>query len=179
MKSLAFLLALLVLQGCKPEISREPVIVGSKSDADSVLLSELIAQKLERGGCSVERRFNTGDVKATDAALFRGAIDVYVESHHAAMVAVVGENKSQPGADETDVRTAYIKRDLVWAPRLGVGDLAPVFRKKVDEKCRSASRLLMRSAYSLDPQKLASLRRDASSGDTSGAVKRFLDGQPK
>lgn len=179
MKRLAFLLAVLVLVGCSPRMSREPVIVGSKSDLDSVILSELVAQKLERGGCSVERRLRTGDVKATDAALFAGDIDVYVESHHAAMVASAGKDRSQPGSEEADIRTIYVKRDLVWAPRLGVADQAPVFRKKIDEKCRNASRLLMRSAYSVDAQKLAGLRSAAASGDVGGAVSRFLDGNPK
>ena len=91
-----------------------------------------------------------GDSVTLDRALREGTIDAYVESHAAALTQVL-RKKAQPGpAAEAEVRVAYVKENLVWAPQVGAGDYAVVFRKEVDDRCRSASRTFMATGSMLD-----------------------------
>src|SRR5688572_12578810 len=53
------LAALLFLFSCKGAEQRA-IVVGSKNFTESVILGELIAQRLEVNGCKVERRLNMG-----------------------------------------------------------------------------------------------------------------------
>jgi osmoprotectant transport system permease protein len=55
------------------------VVVGSKAFNEGYLLSEAIAQLLERGGYRVERKFGLGGTLICYEALKHGEIDVYVE----------------------------------------------------------------------------------------------------
>ena len=57
----------------------ERIVVGSKSFNEGYLLSEVIAQLLEREGFAVERRFGLGGTLICYDALTHGDIDVYVE----------------------------------------------------------------------------------------------------
>jgi hypothetical protein len=85
---------------------------------------------------------------AVDRELRAGDVDAYVESHAAALTQVL-RRKAQPDAGaEATVRIAYVRANLVWAPPLGTGDYAVVFRKNVDERCRAASRTFMATASS-------------------------------
>jgi hypothetical protein len=122
--------ALLLVISCAR--SREPLRIGVKPGDAAVA-----------AGCSVVRPFRSGDTVSLDRALRDGAIDLYVESHTAALTLVL-RKKAQPGpAAESQVRAAYMREDLLWAPMLGRGDAAVVFRKDVDQRCRAASRALM------------------------------------
>lgn len=150
------LLALLLascLESADPD--RSPVIVGSKSAPESVVMSEIAAQRLEARGCTVERRFSLGDTKALDGELEAGRIDAYVEEFSAAYTKVLGRDiDGQNAAAEPEARGRYVKRDLLWTPTLGVRDSAVVYRKKIDVKCRSASRALMSLGFITDESKL-------------------------
>jgi osmoprotectant transport system permease protein len=57
----------------------ERIVVGSKSFNEGYLLSEVVAQTLERDGFDVQRRFGLGGTLICYDALTRGDIDVYVE----------------------------------------------------------------------------------------------------
>jgi len=57
----------------------ERIVVGSKSFNEGYLLSEVVAQLLERAGFDVERRFGLGGTLICFDALTHGDIDVYVE----------------------------------------------------------------------------------------------------
>jgi osmoprotectant transport system substrate-binding protein len=139
-----------MILACDRSASRAPVRIGSKSDAQSAAIAESVARRLERAGCEVERRMRLGGSVILDQALQNGTIDAYVESHAAALTQVLGK-KAQPGpAAEAEVRIAYVKENLVWAPPVGVGDYAVVFRKNVDERCRTASRTFMATGSMLD-----------------------------
>ncbi|MEO8379080.1 MAG: glycine betaine ABC transporter substrate-binding protein [Acidobacteriota bacterium] len=138
-----FLLAALLLSACNRSVSREPVRIGSKSDDRSTAIAESVARRLERAGCVVERHLRLGDSVTLDRALEGAVIDAYVESHSAALTQIL-RRKTQPGPEaEAEVRIAYVKKNLVWAPPVGSRDDAVVFRKSVDERCRSASRTFM------------------------------------
>ncbi len=59
--------------------ARSPIVVGSKNFTESVLLGELIAQKLESSQCTVDRRLNMGGSLVCDSAIAHGSLDAYAE----------------------------------------------------------------------------------------------------
>lgn len=121
--------------------SREPLRVGLKSGTRE--LTERTARELERAGCVVAKPFREGDTASLDAALRDGTIDLYVESHAAALTLVLHKESLAGPAAESAVRAAYLRSDLLWAPRFPEGDQAVVYRKDIDQRCRSAARALM------------------------------------
>jgi glycine betaine/choline ABC-type transport system substrate-binding protein len=133
---------LLMMMACDRSSSRAPVRLGAKSDS-SASLAEAVAARLEKAGCAVEREFGLGDSVAVDRALRAGEVDAYVESHAAALTQVLRKKAKPDAGAEALVRIAYVRANLVWAPPLGSGDYAVVFRKDVDERCRAASRTFM------------------------------------
>ena len=59
--------------------AQQPLVVGSKTFAESYILAEIMAQLLEAEGYEVDRRFGFGGTLVTFEALQAGAIDVYPE----------------------------------------------------------------------------------------------------
>ena len=106
-------LVLLLLAACA---KTPPVVVGSKNFTESVILGELLAQKLEGAGCRVDRRLNLGGSLVCDAAIRSGSIDTYVEYSGTALTAIL--HQSPAG----DVAKAYAARGLHWGPNLGFND---------------------------------------------------------
>ncbi len=112
--------ALLLFNACTRERS---VVVGSKNFTESVILGELLAQKLESAGCRVDRRLNLGGTLVCDAAITAGSLDAYVEYSGTALMAIL----HQPHAS---LANAYAKRALHWGPNLGFNDtFAMIVRK--------------------------------------------------
>jgi glycine betaine/choline ABC-type transport system substrate-binding protein len=131
-KPLAFVLLIMVAMfaGCaKP--SR--IVVGSKNFTESVLLGELVAQKLESAGCTAERRLNMGGTFVCDSAIRAGAIDTYVEYSGTALEAIL----KQPRAD---LSAEYAKRGMHWGPALGFNNTFAMIVRK-DEPLRKISDL--------------------------------------
>ena len=64
------------------------VVVGSKDFTESVILAEIIAQMLEKGGVPVERTFELGGNLPHDA-LLAGKIDIYPEYTGTAYTAIL------------------------------------------------------------------------------------------
>ncbi|HEX7708465.1 MAG TPA: hypothetical protein VF701_18530 [Thermoanaerobaculia bacterium] len=157
---------LFVLFSCWGGGSGEALVIGAKSDLDSRILGERVATHLETEGCRVERRFDLGDAKAADAVLVAGTIDAYVESQRVALLEILGQPDPQTNRIETVLRPLYVNRGLFWSPPLGEGDLAVVYRRDIDGKCREASRALMRVAYIVDEASMKALRRSATTGET-------------
>ena len=62
-----------------PASAQQPLVVGSKTFAESYILAEIMAQLLEAEGYEVDRRFGFGGTLVTFEALQAGAIDVYPE----------------------------------------------------------------------------------------------------
>jgi glycine betaine/choline ABC-type transport system substrate-binding protein len=157
---------LFVLVACWGGGSGEALVIGAKSDLDSRILGERVAGRLETEGCRVERRFDLGSAKATDAALVAGNIDAYVESQKVALLEILGQPDPQTNRIETVLRPLYVNRGLFWSPPLGEGDLAVVYRRDIDRKCRAASRAVMRLAYLVDEKSMEALRRSAAAVGT-------------
>ena len=114
-----FLACLLLLAACSSEEQR-PIVVGSKNFTESVILGELLAQKLEGAGCKVERRLNMGGTFVCDAAIRSGAIDAYVEYSGTALTAILKRPSLNDRARvHAIVQSEYAKRGLEWSPPLG------------------------------------------------------------
>src|SRR5713226_7477354 len=104
---------------------QSPVTVGSKNFTESVILGELVAQKLESAGCKVDRRLNMGGTFVCDAAIRNGQIDSYVEYSGTALSAILKEPKG-------DIESFYAKAGLHWGPALGFNNTFAMIVRKAD-----------------------------------------------
>jgi osmoprotectant transport system permease protein len=97
--------------------------VGSKNFTESIILGEVLAQKLEKAGCRADRRLNLGGSLVCDAAIKSGSIDTYVEYSGTALTAILHQS---PVASREGVTAAvareYAKRGLHWGPNFGFND---------------------------------------------------------
>src|SRR5437899_2817656 len=114
------LIPLLALIACAKQ---PPIVVGSKNFTESVILGEMLAQKLESAGCAVDRRLNLGGSLVCDAAIASGSLDAYVEYSGTALTAILHRPviKDRAAVDR-EVSAAYAKRKLHWGPNLGFND---------------------------------------------------------
>lgn len=111
---------------------RRPIVVGSKDFTESVILAEILAQRLEAQGLAVERRFELGGNLAHES-LLAGAIDVYPEYTGTAWTAILGERPLTDPQEVYDrVRRDYAARfGLVVGPPLGFrNDFAVLVRRQ-------------------------------------------------
>ena len=99
------------------------VVVGSKNFTESVILGELLAQKLESARCRVDRRLNLGGTLVCDTAIRSGGIDAYVEYSGTALTTILHQPLLQSRDEVTNsVARAYRTRGLQWGPNLGFDD---------------------------------------------------------
>lgn len=122
---------LLIFVACKGE--ERTIVVGSKNFTESVILGELLAQKLESAGCKVDRRLNMGGTFVCDSAIRSGAIDAYVEYSGTALTAILKQPSMNDRARvDVIVRDAYAKRRLRWSPALGFNNTFAMIVRKSD-----------------------------------------------
>src|SRR4051812_48284517 len=100
------LVAVLVLAACAKQ---KPIVVGSKNFTESVLLGEIVAQRLERAGCTVERKLDLGGTLVCDKAITAGSLDVYPEYSGTALTAILHHDAVRHRAATPD-RAAVMKR---------------------------------------------------------------------
>src|SRR5260370_26076940 len=113
-RSSFIVLLALVGTGCAKSRS---VVVGSKNFTESVILGELVAQKLESSGCKVDRRMNLGGSLVCDAAIASGSLDTYVEYSGTALTAILHLPLQQSRLAVNEIVTqAYARRGLHWRP---------------------------------------------------------------
>jgi glycine betaine/choline ABC-type transport system substrate-binding protein len=117
-----FLALALLLAACS---QKKPIVVGSKNFTESVILGEMVAQKLESAGCTVDRRLNMGGTFVCDSAMTSGALDTYVEYSGTALEAILKQPKA-------DVAAAYAKRGLHWGPPLGFNNTFAMIVRRDD-----------------------------------------------
>jgi glycine betaine/choline ABC-type transport system substrate-binding protein len=123
----ALLIALATFACAKNE--QKAIVIGSKNFTESVILGELLAQKLEGAGCKVERRLNMGGTFVCDAAVRSGSIDAYVEYSGTALTAILKQPLN------TDIRREYAKAGLEWSPPLGFNNtFAMIVRKSTAQQ---------------------------------------------
>jgi glycine betaine/choline ABC-type transport system substrate-binding protein len=125
-------LILLLSAGCH---RRDRIVVGSKNFTESDLLSEIVAQQIERRtSVPVERRFHLGGTFVCHQAITAGQIDLYVEYTGTAYTAVL---KLPPGPDPDSVYRAvaaeYHRRfALVWGKPLGFDNTFAITVRRAD-----------------------------------------------
>src|SRR5213079_285082 len=94
---------------------QQTIVVGSKNFTESVLLGEIVAQRLEKAGCTVERKLDLGGTLVCDRAIVSGGLDVYPEYSGTALTAIL---QRPPHGDRGEVMgevaRAYQKRGLRW-----------------------------------------------------------------
>ncbi len=97
------------------------IVVGSKNFTEQIVLSEILAQQVEREtGMAVERRFNLGGTTIAHGALVAGDIDVYVEYTGTALTAIFGEPASSDArAVLSRVRERYQPLGVTVLPGVG------------------------------------------------------------
>ena len=103
-----------------------PLVIGSKNFTESVLLGELLAQKLESAGCRVDRRLNMGGTFVCDAAIRAGSIDAYVEYSGTALTAILKKQSMD------DVPREYEKAGLRFSPPLGFNNTFAMIVRRAD-----------------------------------------------
>ncbi len=107
----------------RPGAGGAVIRVGSKNFTEQIILGEIVAQQLERGGFTVERRLNLGGTFICDRALRSGDIDVYVEYSGTADTAVFKQQAdTNPGLVLERVRHLYADAGLTLLPPLGFGN---------------------------------------------------------
>lgn len=100
---------------------QRPVVVASKTFAESYLLGEVFAQVLEAHGHAVDRRAGLGMTELLMQAIISGDIDVYPEYTGTGLAAVLGETAmGSPVQVFNRVSEAFEARwGLHWLPPLG------------------------------------------------------------
>ena len=123
----------LLLSACA---KKEAIVVGSKNFTESVLLGEIVAQRLERAGCTVTRKLDLGGTLVCDRAIAAGSLDVYPEYSGTALTAILHRPATNDRtAVMTDVAREYAKRGLRWGPALGFENtFAMIVRRSSAEK---------------------------------------------
>lgn len=129
MKKVWVVVVVMLAMACAQE--QRAIVVGSKNFTESVILGELLAQKLEGAGCKVDRRLNMGGTFVCDAAIRGGSIDTYVEYSGTALTAILKQPTSSDRALVNQrVGDAYAKAKLRWSPALGFNNtFAMIVRK--------------------------------------------------
>jgi len=125
-------IALLVIAACAKQ---KPVVVGSKNFTESVLLGEIVAQRLERAGCTVERKLDLGGTLVCDKAIAAGSLDVYPEYSGTALTAIFHHDAIRDrAAVMKSVGADYAARGLSWGPALGFENTFAMIVRTSDAK---------------------------------------------
>jgi glycine betaine/choline ABC-type transport system substrate-binding protein len=123
-------LALLLFAACT---KKEAIVVGSKNFTESVLLGEIVAQKLENAGCTVTRKLDLGGTLVCDRAITAGSLDVYPEYSGTALTAILHRPASNDrAAVMAKVTREYAKRGLRWGPPLGFENTFAMIVRRAD-----------------------------------------------
>ena len=118
----------------------KPLVVASKNFSESILLGEIIAQKLEANGCQVERRFNMGGTLVCDEAIQSGGIDFYPEYSGTALTAILKQpTENDPHKVNDIVANGYKKRGLMWGPAFGFNNTFAMIVRKSDAQSKGLS----------------------------------------
>lgn len=98
----------------------ERVVVASKKFPESALLAEILAQRLENQGLTVERRLDLGNTAVVFESLRHDTVDVYPE-YSGTAVEFLGVAANTPRERVRQSVEAVLRRDfdLCWGPPLG------------------------------------------------------------
>ncbi len=134
------LLAIVLATACRR--GPQPIVVGSKNFTESVLLGEIIAQRLEQAGCRVDRKLDLGGTLVCDRAITAGAIDVYPEYSGTALTAILHRPANLDRQAVTrELVDAYARRGLRWGPSLGFENTFAMIVRRTDAQRLSLRRI--------------------------------------
>lgn len=137
MRRLLFALALLT--ACA---EKQTLVVGSKNFTESVLLGEIIAQRLASAGCTVDRKLDLGGTLVCDKAIVAGDLDVYPEYSGTALTAILNRPiNADRNAVMRDVQSEYAKRGLTWGPPLGFENTFAIIVRRADAEQHGLRRI--------------------------------------
>jgi glycine betaine/choline ABC-type transport system substrate-binding protein len=140
MRRRILLVALVLATACGR--GQQPIVVGSKNFTESVLLGEIIAQRLEQAGCRAERKLDLGGTLVCDRAITAGAIDVYPEYSGTALTAILHRPANlDRQAVTTELADAYPRRGLHWGPSLGFENTFAMIVRRADAQRLSLRRI--------------------------------------
>ena len=143
------LLITLLLLGCALFLSAsagaaEPVRIASKNFNESYILAEVIAQRLEAAGVTVDRRFGLGGTLICFDALAAGEIDLYVEYTGTLSQAILGS----PGVTEIEALNELIAdRGLAMLAPLGFNNTYAMATPRAVAEARGLERISDMSAH--------------------------------
>jgi glycine betaine/choline ABC-type transport system substrate-binding protein len=121
---------------------KKSIVVGSKNFTESVLLGEIIAQKLESAGCEVDRKLDLGGTLVCDKAIVSGDLDVYPEYSGTALTAILKRPiSSDRAAVMRDMAAEYAKRGLKWGPPLGFENTFAIIVRRADAEQHGLKRI--------------------------------------
>jgi glycine betaine/choline ABC-type transport system substrate-binding protein len=121
---------LLLVAACS---KKEAIVVGSKNFTESVLLGEIVAQRLEGAGCTVTRKLDLGGTLVCDTAIAAGSLDVYPEYSGTALTAILHRPANNDrAAVMAEVSREYAKRGLHWGPALGFENTFAMIVRRAD-----------------------------------------------
>lgn len=136
------LLAIALLAIATACARKETIVVGSKNFTESVLLGEIIAQRLESAGCTVNRKLDLGGTLVCDKAILAGDLDVYPEYSGTALTAILKRPiTSDRAAVMRDVQREYAKRGLNWGPPLGFENTFAIIVRRADAERHGLRRI--------------------------------------
>ena len=142
-RPLGFVAAVILLAGACRAPGPKPIRVGSKNFTEQVILGELAAQALERGGLKAERKLDLGGTFLCQRALEAGELDLYPEYTGTAFAAILKEKPiSDPARVRARVTEEYARRwKLVWAPPLGFENTFALVMRGGDARRLGISRI--------------------------------------
>jgi len=121
---------------------KQSIVVGSKNFTESVLLGEMIAQRLESAGCRVDRKLDLGGTLVCDQAITSGDLDIYPEYSGTALTAILHRDiASDRDAVMRDVAAEYAKRGLQWGPPLGFENTFAIIVRRADAERHQLHRI--------------------------------------
>jgi osmoprotectant transport system substrate-binding protein/osmoprotectant transport system permease protein len=118
--------------------SAEPVVIGSKTFAESYILAETSAQLLENRGYEVDRRFGLNGTTIAYEALQNEAIDFYPE-YTGTITEVLLERPAL--SDLGDIRNALAERGLLLLDPLGFNNSYAIAASTASAKRLSLKRI--------------------------------------
>jgi glycine betaine/choline ABC-type transport system substrate-binding protein len=123
-------LLFLLLAACA---RRHTIVVGSKNFTESVILGEIVARRLEKAGCTVDRRLDLGGSLVCDRAITSGSLDVYPEYSGTALTAILHRPiAGDRAAVMRQVGRDYKARGLRWGPALGFENTFAMIVRRAD-----------------------------------------------
>jgi osmoprotectant transport system substrate-binding protein len=139
----------ITLSSCAPSHS-DRIVVGSKNFTESLILGELLAQRIEaQTHLKVERRFYLAGTYICQQALLAGRIDIYPEYTGTAITAIL---KQQVAGDKSGVyqrvKSAYESRyNLTLGPPFGFNDTFAMEIRGDDARRLGLKNLSQAAAY--------------------------------